>query len=327
MTTTHPATTAPSTLPPGWLACAWCGQSVTTADQTPAAEVRVRASGREGVPRLVGQREVELTFTTCRECRATLATADRLLTDHPALLRRYGTVVTDRLRCAVMALAVLGQPPDGVDPAAAIDHLALPGGNAAWSRRFTPVLAADAAVGTAATTRWGHLTPGQLDRLRSDYGAILRARVQRAAPPQRIPPPATSALPGCLVCGLAAVTVPASQVAGLGGEEQAADAVWSSATLPIGPTRLAGHLCPACADARESAGGAVGPTMAEKSLLAHLEATGRSSTAQRLRVAFTGDYHVPVPTWAQWVHSHGVDRRPVDPAPPAEPWAFLRLSD
>jgi hypothetical protein len=90
------------------------------------------------------------------------------------------------------------------------------------------------------------------------YAAVLRERVAASAPPVRLGPPASDAAPGairveggCLVCGVAAVEVPAAQVARWGGRDAAAREVWRPVTLTHRADRISGHVYPPCASGRE----------------------------------------------------------------------------
>lgn len=161
---------------------------------------------------------------------------------------------------------------------------------------------------------WAHVTTAQRAELRSAYAAVLRDRLALSEPPVAIRCPSG----GCLLCGVASVDRAAIEVTRRGGPLATAQAVW----LPIspsptalggsGPDLVKGHVCPACADAIDSAG-AVGPTARGLAVVAHV---GQSSEekAERLRDRLGDDFPPVLPAWAALR----------DAEPSAEPWSHLR---
>ncbi|UMG94157.1 hypothetical protein [Nocardioides sp. TF02-7] len=232
---------------------------------------------------------------------------------------------------------LLGMPqPESVTEAdlpALLRHLAHPGAAARWEARARP--------GKHAREPWSHVTEDARASVRAAYAALLRERVTERSPDVALNPPTVHywepdvpAPGGCLLCGVAAVTVAAAQVARLGGREAAQAVAWrplstSAANLggPRGPVRVTGHVCPPCDDALASVG-AVGPTALERALAEHLTATGRESAAQRFRAALAQTVgKVPGLTgWGALFYTARA-RNVAPPRPNAAPWAHLDLSE
>ena len=322
----------PVRLPEGFLACAGCG--VAVAVDSPGTEVvRALALRREGTPNTVGGQEVEVELAVCRTCRALRRHALALARAHPRLTKRIGSqeVAADRLLNALYAVAVsrgadaaLTLEVGEVELHALLAHLTVPGAQARWLARFSPVLAKDANPSTCSPYPWAHVKVGARAALRSAHAAVLRERVAAGAPPVDLSPPGP--LAGCLVCGVASVRVTALEVARAGGREAAALGVWTGMrALPQalggrpGPEPLSGDLCPACAAAVQAVG-SVGPSAMERSLTAHLRATGREQEGSRLR---SGEVSGLV-TWGALVDAA---QRRGQPAPEANsrPWDHVRI--
>jgi hypothetical protein len=279
-----------------------------------------------------------------------------LLAEHPRVRDRLGgaDAALHRVESALYALAVLGRPvpPPGRPMApeelgALLRHLSAPGAAARWLLRFTPIRARDARPGTCSPRPWAHVRLSLRATLREGYAAVLRERVTLSAPPLRIPPPAltprdlagspgteaVAALGACLLCGIAAVTLPAAHVAREGGRAAAASSVWrllaaSPATLGgrAVPARVVGHTCPDCTEALRSAG-AVGHEAILRAVVAHLTRTGRDDDADRLTLTASGAYSVPgLVGWGALAHS-AHRREKVQPPPNAKPWAHLRFME
>lgn len=332
MTTTETTETADQPLlPKGMLACPSCGVAVPEPDDAGdlviAYSVAVGPTGQA----LPGRRLHPVRLARCPGCRSLRDRAEALLAAHPRVVARRGTVVGDHVEAALIALAVLGLPapvalPE-VEVFAALDHLAGPGAGCRFIRRFMPSLSVPR---DAYSVRpWPHVSDADRARLREGYGAILRERITRDAPPVPVPPPPldleglnpdTVALAGaCLMCGVGAVLVPALQVREVG--------VWRQITCSpaslggrAAPAPVAGHVCHACYDAIRSAG--IGPTAREQAVLAYLRASGQDAAADRLKSSLLDGTPPALPGWGALAYAAS---RAGQPAPPAstEPWSHL----
>ena len=332
----------PIRLPAGHLACLMCGVAVRDTDQARVAGlVAVEALGREGQPPPPpGSPRVttsQTEFLRCPDCLARLDAASALLDAHPHVLDRIGgrSVALHRVECALGALAVLGHDPGRVELPERVlvillSRLSATGAMARWLARFAPVTARDAAPATANPYPWAHVRHVLRLRLREGYAAVLGERVAATAPPVRLPPPPLVAEAGtvrveggCLLCGVAVVTMPAAAAVRLGGRSAAAWTVWTELTVLRGADRLTGHLCPDCERARESVG-AEGPTARERAYLAHLVASHREDDADRLRALIVDDAAPALPGYGALVHAALQAHDPV-PGPSEQPWGHLRL--
>lgn len=160
---------------------------------------------------------------------------------------------------------------------------------------------------------------GQRGDLRSGYAALLKERVAASAssvclaPPRPEPQGQDIAAPGgCLFCGVAAVEVPAVQVARSGGREQAARGVWTSRRVSIsslgrwGPEYVVGFTCPACSAAIETVG-SVGPTSLERALMTYADPASGGRVPN-------GDQLAGLVGWGALV-AHARQRTPSEPGP------------
>lgn len=300
----------PIRLRPGELACFDCGVPV---EDPNARLIEVDAVAHLGqVPRPIRPTPEPLTtfeFRQCPDCHARADLGRAILARHPYLRRVNGPARDDLVGDALNALAAL-QPdrPLGVtgtdeerllagDPQlldALLDRMAEVGGSVPWARRFVPFTAADARPDTANPYPWAHLTPEQTARLRRAEADLLAARVAANAVDLTLtpPPPIERGIPvstGCLLCGVATLTVPASDVARAGGIEHARRRAWRpiAAQLDalggwIRPQPVTGHLCQPCAEIVERLG-SIGATAMEQSLAARLDAQGRTRDAAKVR--------------------------------------------
>jgi hypothetical protein len=83
-----------------------------------------------------------------------------------------------------MALAL-----DPSSLASLVRLLAHQGALARWERRFVPVIAEEASVETCSPYRFAQVKLAARQQLRTAYGAWMRERVARSAPPAKLPPP------------------------------------------------------------------------------------------------------------------------------------------
>jgi len=292
----------PVPLPAGHLACLACGIAVPASrDGLVVAEAIAREGQPPRAPRPGATTVLRTEFLRCDACADRLEVVHRLLDAHPRIRLRLGDDTAEhQMECALLALAVLGHAASEDTPEAVLlsllRHLTPPGAAARWLARFAPVVVAGAAPGTCSPYPWAHIRHGLRQQLREGYAAVLRDRVAANAPPVRLPPPEieedSGAVPvsgGCLLCGVDAVALPASRVAVLGGREEAQREVWRRLTAAspaslggVGPDRITGHVCPACADALNWVG-SIGPTAMKRALIEHLRAAGSEDEADRLR--------------------------------------------
>lgn len=313
------------------LACAVCGVAVPRAAPGSEQEQEQARVYREIVTTSpAGQvlRTERVAMTRCADCAERLDTARALVATHPAMAARLGpdraVEVAEGVLSALALLGVHALPITVSDAALGLHvrHLGRLGTLLGWR--------------TVASTGWADPYPfahvGMVDRqrLRSAYAGLLAERVASHAPPVRLTPPALGPVEvavvvvtgGCLVCGVDAVTLPATEVSRAGGPRLAARDVWRDLTvapdalggLPS-PDRLAGHVCPACADALDAVG-AVGPTAMERALLGYLDTAGRTDDARRLREALAGGTVTGLVGWGAL---------PSPRVPSGEPWGHVRL--
>lgn len=281
-----------SALPDGHLACLACG----VAAEPVGPVVWATSMGREGTPPTVASQESRTGFTTCPACAALDVRAAALVAANPRLARQIGDERTAAYRvvCALYALAVLHGPDAAVaaehELGLLLRHLTVPGAQARWLARFSPVMTADASPTTCSPAPWAHVQDKQ--GLHTGYGAVLRERTAAAAPPVDLAPPGP--LAGCLMCGVGSLRVPAVAVARAGGYEAATRAVWTAKRArpeSLGgrpePQPVSGDLCPACCDAAEQSG-ALGWQALERAVAEHLRRTGQAEQARRLRADSPG---------------------------------------
>jgi hypothetical protein len=296
----------------------------------PASEVRealdvtsVNQVGRRGK-----ERTVELGL--CPSCRDRQALADRIVAAHPQLVAARGNGSAPRLVANVLdSLAVVEEQlpaydlPDR-DLGALIHHLCEPGAHVAWRWRVATAARVQKTVEPPSTSPFSYLASEEVAAVRRGYAAYLHERAVRDRGPQRLSPPEGSDRPGCLLCGVGAVEVPAQRVARQ-GVAAATRAVWfplvvsSNAIGGSGGAPIRGHVCPPCADAVQAVG-AVGPTALSRALAASLRSQGLSARAIAI------EYHDErVARGAERARStlRGWGALPPTTPPSARPWAHL----
>lgn len=267
-------TTVP--LPDDHLACYGCGVAVPTpADPSLVVVADVLPRGiAPGVAPPPHARARQVSFARCGSCAAARTHAEQMVAERPRLAQRLGPdSAVHRVECGLLALAAVGARVGDEDPSDLVEWLAAPGAAARWLARLSPFVSEGAALATCAPHPWAHLTDEQRTACLTARGRALRARLARSAPPVAVASPSHG---GCLMCGVAAVSVPAVDVERDGGPLSTAQRVWRPVTTTVAalggrpsPALLAGHLCPACADATDAVG-AVGPTAMERAVRAHL---------------------------------------------------------
>ncbi|MQA05293.1 MAG: hypothetical protein GEV07_22075 [Streptosporangiales bacterium] len=307
-------------LPDGHLACRVCGVPARPGE---VEQIHLPATRPDGFPLAAPQRDQVLALTRCPTCEDRQQAALRLAAAHPALVGRLGPDRAGQacegvLTALALALPSRPAPSEHISDAelgCLVRHLANAGLAAAWAA------APHGRRGLASLVPFGHLLDADRATLREAAAAALKERMATGQPPVEVPPPAArserNAQPAdgaCLLCGVESVQMPAATVARLGGRQAAAADAWQSLTASThalggrrSPTKLTGHLCPQCADARESVG-SVGPSWRERAYLGHLRRTGQDDEARLASVAPGA-----LPAWAV-----------SGAAPSREPWAHLR---
>ena len=337
MTQTTNASVAATDLTPlaeGDHACPGCGVRTMPDRAEPVVTAPVFAARPDGA---AGRHLANALLTRCADCRSLRDHARAMLDAHPAVRVRLGNIADEQTEAALCGLALLGLPlPESVtgdDLAALLRHLAQPGAAVRWEMGARPV--------KHSSPPWAHVGERARADLRAAYATVLRERLTVGSPDVKLTPPTVEywspdvpAPGGCLLCGVRAVAVAAAEVARVGGSQAAHRLAWrplsaSPATLGgrAAPVRVAGHVCPPCADALASVG-AVGPTALERALAEHLTTTGREEAARRLRAALAQSVGT-VPGLAGWgALVYGARRRHLTPPRPnVQPWQHLDLSE
>lgn len=252
MTTTTTDAPSRSTLPPGALACRYCGVAVRDPDPARAESVTIlgpRLDGGRGAPAY----DQEVPLTSCDLCAARRATAASLLAAYPAVGRAYGDVAIDRLDSALMALDVLG---DKRGRGAAklvrsaqqlgdlIEALSSVGAGAYWAR-------SNVRPGAFSPRRWSHVDGQLAVQAREAHRALLRRPFETVG---AVPPPVRAELRGCVLCGVGSVPALESKAPSIWGD-QLRIPLW---VFNAGPEVVTGHACPACTIDLEAVGGAIG---------------------------------------------------------------------
>lgn len=275
----------PIQLLPAWTPCAVCGQAAPKPNGT-NGRVQINRWAQAPGGQLMAQAvSVVASFmlTRCDDCHEMHRRAQAIVKAHPGLAGRRGPdLAVEGVESVLVALGLLGAPLLGPEVADRdlglhLRHLDQAGSSVAWQGR--------AVAGMCNSYPFAHVRLSERRRLRAAYAGLLRERVALTAPPVKVPPPrpepgpasTISAAGGCLMCGLAAQTLPADAVARLGGADAAAREVWTakwvSSAAALGgrpsPAPISGHLCRVCAEAAEAAG-ALGPTALTLALISAL---------------------------------------------------------
>lgn len=329
----------------GALPCGYCGTEVLEPSEsgvfqvTPLARVTYRSDGSEKIlpfgyasPVMrEGQPLVTVEMGTCPACAERHEQARKIVEKHPSIAARLGPdSAVHQVSAALDGLAAIGQTPsagllaDLEEDASMTWHMLSTlrdaGVGARWLSRFAPYADQDAATGRCAVSPWAHVGSEVRSSLRDGYGQMLAYRLARDEQDQCVTPPGRSA--ACLMCGIGAVSIPATRVVALGGLREARERLWSERTVtthtlggPSGGSRrsVAGHLCHECETAVEYVG-SIGQAAMSRSYAQHLRAAGRTLEAQLLSVA---DDLGRIPG----LIGHGVRGG----KPNAERWSHLRL--
>lgn len=285
------------TLPDDALACGFCGVAVHHPAEAGRFAVTPMAELRSGT--VIPYRGGDIRFATCSTCAARHADAQHVLAAHPAIRRRFGTDnAQHRLSGALDGCAALGvNPPGGLDENRdltlhMIRVMAAPGSDARWVRLFAPAVSG-VGPGRCAATPWQQATPEDREELRRSYASVLAYRVAQDSPDRALACPDRG---GCLLCGVATVTLPATRVVTLGGATAATGTVWTPRTVPLasiggkggGRAHVAGYVCPACDDAVTGVG-SIGYSAMARALSAHLRAHGDPWRAGEIETAARED--------------------------------------
>lgn len=339
MTATVETTTGAATiaLPDSMLACGDCGVPVprpaAPRPGQPPAVFTVNAFQVLSQPIGFPNGPVPIELTRCPVCQLRRDRAQAACVRNPVVGRRLGGAALHRVTHLLSALALLrvGVTDDELDRGlpAMLRHLGQTAGLVTWSSRCGPVILPGAGRGRAASAPFAAVDTSVIGALRAGWAAVLRERIAATAPPVSVPCPPDD-VGGCAMCGVAAVSVPARDAA-------AGNEPWTPLRVPLGPDRVAGHLCPECADVH-AAIRSWGPTCFERAYLAHLERTGHGDDARSLRTVLAGGgpdsfvesvevaarmLHPPrIISFAGVVYAAGRRGRPA-PAGSARPWGHL----
>jgi hypothetical protein len=264
------------------LPCRDCG-TIVRANEGPTEVVTANARElafpmRGGQPfiRTEDIEPFEMHVTQCRRCRSRNKAAAELVDEYPSLARALG----DRWY-ATLAFEAMLLVPDVISMdwrsitrggqksvRTAMHRFRGLGGAARWSAAITPTIRHDLVMPTEA--RWAHVNSDLHGSFREAYGEMLADLTDG---PRLVPPPEgtefRTALRGCLLCGVGAVSAMRKQTEYVWGPLRAA------APGLLGgrrrPDDLYGYLCPTCSRAVASIGPGLGPTGMEKALFAFLE--------------------------------------------------------
>lgn len=334
-------------LPKGHLACESCGVSVRVTATTPTVELEAPLSAEAlglyaaSVSRTAPEARAQLgqpprgraiRFARCEECRA-----------RAEQVHGQGVELSSEVLDALGAAGLTRVPRLSREW---VDALTRQLDEVAEGLSYTEPTALAGREGLACREPWAHVPEGEKEALRQGLARWAAERAAEGQPDVQVPPPGSWA--GCLMCGVAGVSMTARQVAAVGGLEAAQAAVWRPATvspaalLGSGPELLAGGLCPACAEAVSKASGIVGGRAIERAVLDYLRAEGYSEFAAvravELRETPTQYAEWHLPGWGGVAASRAARaaraargeqvRGPVEPlAPNREPWQHLGILD
>lgn len=264
------------------LPCRDCGTIVLAGDgQTEmvtatAREVAFPIRGGQPFIRTEDIEPFEVEVSQCRRCRKRNQAAAALVDEYPMLARALGDHWYATLAFEAMLLVpdVIGMDWRSIvrggqkSVRTAMHRFRGLGGAARWSASITPTIRHDLVMPTEA--RWAHLSARLVDSFREAYGEMLADLTDG---PRLVPPPEgtefRTAMRGCLLCGVGAVSAMRKQTEYVWGPLRAA------APGLLGgrrrPDDLYGYLCPTCSRAVASIGPGLGPTGMEKALFAFLE--------------------------------------------------------
>lgn len=226
-----------------------------------------------------GRAEADIIMTRCSTCRSIYEAARGLVMAHPSVRAAIGSpsVAAHRLELALVALDYLGiRDPRVIDNLTdtagdlrrLLTFMTIPGGGLRWAARFVGPDARSAARAQANREPWQHVTA-------ADRAAVQRAWVHMYAdrtekPTEYVCPPDEDGHPsGCMLCGVASVTALPSQERAAGGLWTVIEGVDPSALGGSGPETVDGHVCPACDNAIDAAGG-IGQGAMRRAVLGHL---------------------------------------------------------
>ncbi len=173
MTSTDLSPIGLTATPDGTLPCAVCGIPTTGSKAKYPVLSRI-------VPMASGERLEEMSagagidLPTCSDCQGIAEQARTIVSAHRGLVRLLGTVATWQTTTALYALDTIGQPLPGpdIEPhrlGSLVHRLASPGAGTMYSRRFSPVMLADASTKFSARERWSAVDPVALADCRSGF--------------------------------------------------------------------------------------------------------------------------------------------------------------
>lgn len=306
--TTAPAPEAPALAPApvidapeGTRACTTCGVAVDLAEDHGPVTVEPgghsMAATAEGARFPIGKYRPPVLLARCADCAERIAQARRIIARHPAVGARYGPdVAADRLAGVLDAVAALGVrfPRHlGEDPRTVrllLDRMSESGGAVQWRSAYG---AQEVTAAQAAHRPFAYVPEPILAAARAQLGVVLRYSVARDQPDRAVTAPHRR---GCLMCGVGAVTVPATRLVLAGGVRHAREELWRPHAVAVqslggraGRDRAEGHLCPTCEESADAAG-SIGLAAMGRSLAVRLRAVGQPDAARDVeRLAHTGE--------------------------------------
>lgn len=318
-------TTSDATARPG-LPCRDCGLLVP-ADQGPVEEAVATARDVvrlvRGRPVFVRTEDIQpfgVQMTQCSRCRVRNKAAADLVDEYPSLARSLGDRWYATLAFEAMLLVpeVIGMDWRSITRGGqksvrlSMQHFRNLGGAARWSASITPTIRHDAVKPTS--TPWRHLDADLVESFRSAYVEMLADLTDG---PRLVPPPEgtefRTALRGCLLCGVGAVSAMRKQVAYVWGPLRAANPGLLGGRRR--PDDVYGYLCPVCSRAAASIGPGIGPTGMETALFAFLEV--QPPSLPEGQSGNFGQHTTQVENLQAWCVL------PAGTAPNATPWAHV----
>lgn len=283
----------------GWLACCACGIAVEPPFTDDSIEVFTIFAGRY---------EAEVQMSRCEVCTAIRDAAVDLMRAHPEQRARIGSpeIAAYRLELALSALDAIGindparidrLTDTGGDIRRLIEFLAVPGGWAQWSAKFSPRPEPGLSASSAAAARWSGVSAEARRDLKAAYLALFAARTEK--PVKALCPSEDGQPSGCMLCGVGAVMALRSR-ADYQWVEMSADAVTIGGR--DAPDSLDGCVCPTCDRAIDSAGG-VGQSAMRLSVLALLGIPGHLQAVSQIDgIVGWGVLRGAVPNETPWAH-------------------------
>ncbi|MGN7190939.1 hypothetical protein [Curtobacterium sp. SAFR-003] len=291
------------------LPCRDCGTLVAAGDgpvETVTATERERVLPVRTAAPVVRTEEIQplqIELTQCSRCRVRNQAAAKLVDEYPSLARSLGDrwYATLAFEAMLIVPEVIGMDWRSIvkggqkSVRAAMVHFRPLGGAARWSGLVTPIIRHNVVVPTRA--RWQHLSSSLVESFRVVYGDML---ADLSDGPRLVPPPEgtefRTALRGCLLCGVGAVSAMRKQAPFVWGPLRGADPGLLGGRR--GPNDVYGYLCPMCTRAVASVGPGIGATGMEQALFTFLEVA--PPTLPEDKVPEFGQTTVQLPRLQAW---------------------------